>query len=130
MTGSARFDICLTVVIVANISAAQNAPISTENIKRGSTTHSALFENPITPPTLSGVNPLSFGGSDCLNRGGKVKWPSIPMAPAVPELSTWAMLLIGFAGLIISKRRLSKPRLSVSGRIVLHAVITLEWRYS
>jgi hypothetical protein len=36
--GSVRFDTCL--VMVANISAAQNAPISAENIKRGPTTQS------------------------------------------------------------------------------------------
>jgi hypothetical protein len=60
-TGSARCDTCLIVVTVANISAAQNAPINAENIKRGSITRSSLFlESPITAALLSGVNPLSF----------------------------------------------------------------------
>jgi hypothetical protein len=39
-TGSARFDTCLTVATAANIKAAQNAPISAENIKRESITRS------------------------------------------------------------------------------------------
>jgi hypothetical protein len=42
MAGSARFDTCLTVVIAANIIAAQKAPISAETMKRGSTTRPQL----------------------------------------------------------------------------------------
>jgi hypothetical protein len=34
MTGSARFDKCLTVVTVAKIRTTQNAPVSAEKIKR------------------------------------------------------------------------------------------------
>jgi hypothetical protein len=34
MTGSAGFDMCLTVTMVAKITAAQNAPASAEKIKR------------------------------------------------------------------------------------------------
>jgi hypothetical protein len=63
MAGSARFETCLTVVIVPNIRAAQNAPISAENIKRGSTTHS----NPPSktqlrrPPNQESIHYLSSG---------------------------------------------------------------------
>jgi hypothetical protein len=60
MAGSARFARCLTVVTVANIAAAQNAPINAEYIKRGSVTNFApLRQRLITGALFSGVNPLS-----------------------------------------------------------------------
>jgi hypothetical protein len=61
MTESVRFDTCLTTVIVANIRAAQNAPINAEKIKRGPITRSSLKTQLGPPGSPESIHYLSRG---------------------------------------------------------------------
>jgi hypothetical protein len=62
----------------------------------------------VTTPTFDGSDIFTYAilsDSSASNNGGGV-WTESPAVPAVPESSTWAMLLIGFAGIgFLSYRR-------------------------
>ena len=64
-----------------------------------------LIASAADPSSASSARPNSgLTTSPCVS--------GVAFAPAVPELSTWGMLIIGFAGVgFISYRRKSKPAL-------------------
>jgi hypothetical protein len=73
-TASDRCDICLMVVIVANIRAAQNAPINAENIKRESTTglQFHFLESPITAVSFKGCQPPNLSRGSTVRQAGAI----------------------------------------------------------
>ncbi|GGI32890.1 PEPxxWA-CTERM sorting domain-containing protein [Bradyrhizobium guangdongense] len=70
--------------------------------------------NPITF-SLAAATPVTFGVADFPyndNTGG-VSLDVTPMTSAVPEPSTWAMLMVGFLGLVgLANRRKSRSQLA------------------
>jgi len=79
--------------------------------------HLAFLNSLLTPspdnPILSAASPATGPSYECINSyscfdlgGGTVRYLGTGFASAVPEASTWAMMLLGFAGVgLIAYRR-------------------------
>jgi hypothetical protein len=86
-----------TVTLAANIFGLQNFTFNETNLI------SVVFTNPTTNALLPWVQFDNVG----VDVAGAVDVP-----PAVPEISTWAMMILGFAGVgFMAYRRKSKPAL-------------------
>ena len=63
-------------------------------------------------PSALTISVLGGGGSTSLIMNGNVEIATVAVAGAVPEPSTWAMMILGFAGVgFMAYRRKSKPAL-------------------
>jgi hypothetical protein len=85
--------------------------------------HLAFLDSLLTPnpdnPILGATFPTTGPSYECINSyscydlaGGTVRYLGTGFASAVPEVSTWAMMLLGFAGVGFMAYR--RPRSSLS----------------
>ena len=86
------------------------------------------ISDPFTAPTLGTVGFVNFTGLDLLGSTVTIQFDQAPsdwimvseiqfsgLASAVPEPSTWAMMILGFAGVgFMAYRRKSKPAMMVA----------------
>jgi hypothetical protein len=65
--------------------------------------------------SCSFTNQLFFSGTDLPDASGTVEASVVSVTPIVPEPSTWAMLLLGFAGLgFAGYRQIGKNRVAIA----------------